>query len=104
MRRLATVGGFFLAVALPGGPSAAAVPTLNWKHCGKHAQCAKAELPRDYSDPSKGTIRIALTRIPATDPAKRIGSLFFDNGGPGFGTVESLMGSGKDYKALKPPV
>ena len=42
------------------------------------------EVPRDYSDPSKGTFRLSIVRHLA-DPDDRIGSLLVNPGGPGFG-------------------
>ena len=43
------------------------------------------QVPVDYSDPSKGTFELAVTRHLATDPAQRIGTLLVNPGGPGFG-------------------
>jgi pimeloyl-ACP methyl ester carboxylesterase len=101
MRRGGVLAAVISALMLFAATSAGAVPILDWKHCAKHAQCATAELPRNYSDPSKGTVKIALTRIPATNPEKRIGSLFFDFGGPGFGTVEAIRDFGRqEYRKL----
>ncbi|HEX8869010.1 MAG TPA: alpha/beta fold hydrolase, partial [Lentzea sp.] len=41
------------------------------------------EVPLDYSDPAGERISLKLTRIPATDPARRRGVLIAINGGPG---------------------
>ena len=46
-------------------------------------------MPKDYADPAKGTLQLALLRLPATDRAQRIGSLLINPGGPG--------GSGVDF-------
>ncbi|WP_406148998.1 alpha/beta fold hydrolase [Streptomyces sp. NBC_01012] len=41
------------------------------------------EVPRDYADPAGERLTLALSRLRATDPAKRRGILLFVNGGPG---------------------
>jgi pimeloyl-ACP methyl ester carboxylesterase len=48
-------------------------------------QTGHLEVPIDYDDPSKGTIDLFMARHLATDPAKRIGTLLVNPGGPGFG-------------------
>lgn len=57
-------------------------PTLNWRAC-EYGQCATVRLPLDYDQPKGSTVDIAVTRIPARDKARRIGSLFLNPGGPG---------------------
>jgi len=42
-------------------------------------------VPIDYNDPAKGTFTLPIARHRANDPAKRVGSLLVDPGGPGFG-------------------
>jgi pimeloyl-ACP methyl ester carboxylesterase len=87
-------------IALSGATTATAL-NLDWERCGKRVKCATAELPRDYSDRSKGKVKIALTRLSATRPETRIGSLFFNFGGPGFGAVDAIKHSGRrDYRSL----
>jgi pimeloyl-ACP methyl ester carboxylesterase len=66
-----------------GAPGAVA-QALEWKACGDvGAQCATMTVPRDYAKPKGRTLDIAVTRVKATEPQKRIGSLFFNFGGPG---------------------
>jgi pimeloyl-ACP methyl ester carboxylesterase len=67
------------------GPAAAAPVQLTWSSCAGAAgtQCATATVPKDYDDPGAGTLDLAVAKSPATDPAKRIGSLFLNFGGPG---------------------
>ena len=57
---------------------------------------ATAQVPLDYDQPHGATISLALIRLPATDPAHRIGSLFLNPGGPG--------GSGVDFVRRRRPV
>lgn len=89
-----------LLVASPlGVPSAAAPPstTLHWSTCyrdvgaelGASYECATLQVPLDYGVPAGGAVQLALVRLPARDPAHRIGSLFLNPGGPG--------GSGVDF-------
>jgi pimeloyl-ACP methyl ester carboxylesterase len=46
-------------------------------------QCATLTVPLDYAHPARGLTRVAIDRLPAADPAHRLGSLVFDPGGPG---------------------
>jgi len=69
-----------------------AVPRLVWHRCASPEQqgfqCATARVPLDYSNPGGPTIRLAVIRHRASDRAHRIGTLFFNPGGPGAaGTV-----------------
>jgi pimeloyl-ACP methyl ester carboxylesterase len=70
---------------LARGDAAPAVPDLDWQpDCFEGGiVCARARVPLDYDDPSGPQIALRLARLPATDPAKRIGTLFVNPGGPG---------------------
>lgn len=46
-------------------------------------ECATLAVPLDYADPDGAQITIGMNRLPARDPANRIGSLIFNPGGPG---------------------
>jgi pimeloyl-ACP methyl ester carboxylesterase len=77
------------------------VPELAWQDCGTDAagteagvQCAVADLPMDYDEPTGEQVHIAVARVPAADPAQRIGSLFFNFGGPGAPSVNFLQARG----------
>ena len=77
----------------------AAVPKLAWTACGDEApgfECATAQVPLDYDRPRGAKISLALTRLPATGPGRRIGSIFFNPGGPGGSGVDFLQGLGRD--------
>lgn len=79
------------ALLSPAGASAA--PRLDWASCGSDFagfQCARLPVPMDYRQPYGRQISIALIRLPAADPARRIGSLFTNFGGPGADGYESL--------------
>src|SRR4051812_40672112 len=81
-------------LAVPG-PAAASV---RWTPCARGVgpfQCAAVKVPLDYDAPHGKKIPIALVRLPATDQANRIGSLFLNPGGPGGSGVEFLIGLGQ---------
>ncbi|MFJ4778102.1 alpha/beta hydrolase [Streptomyces sp. NPDC088762] len=53
-------------------------------------QCGTIEVPLDHADPAKGTTTVAVARLPATEPDRRIGSLLLNFGGPGAPGIEGL--------------
>jgi len=61
------------------------VPVLHWHPCPgvKGFQCATARVPLDYRHPRGRAIELAVIRHRAAGPGRRIGSLFFNPGGPG---------------------
>jgi pimeloyl-ACP methyl ester carboxylesterase len=63
---------------------------LDWRACGTF-QCAKAKVPLDWSDPSSGSVELALIRHYAT--GKRLGSLLVNPGGPGGSGVDFIRDS-----------
>lgn len=58
------------------------VPALSWRSCDGGFQCATARVPLDYRHPHGVAIRLAVIRHLATGPARPIGSLFVNRGGP----------------------
>ncbi|MEU0370790.1 alpha/beta hydrolase [Streptomyces sp. NPDC006283] len=60
---------------------------LTWRPCEEPAQrgfeCATLTAPLDHARPAGRTIDLAVIRRTATNPSTRIGSLFFNPGGPG---------------------
>lgn len=85
------------AGARSGGSSGASgvlVPRLVWRACTgrgeKGFQCARARVPLDYRHPRGATIELAVIRHRASDPARRLGTAFFNPGGPGASGVEDL--------------
>jgi pimeloyl-ACP methyl ester carboxylesterase len=57
-------------------------------------ECGYARVPLDYDRPRGTRIDIAMVRLPATDPDTRIGSIFFNPGGPGGSGVDFILGAG----------
>src|SRR5829696_3723436 len=82
------------------GTGSAAVPKLHWGSCAAEGegleafQCATAVVPLDYDKPKGKQITLALARLPASNPSRKIGSLFLNPGGPGASGVEFLVGAG----------
>jgi len=60
-------------------------------------QCATATVPLDYNQPHGARITLSMVRLPAADPAHRIGSLFVNFGGPGTPGVGGLRSLGPSY-------
>ena len=78
-------------------PSAPPVAKAKWTDCGSGFQCATIRVPKDYADPAKGTLQLALLRLPATDRANRIGSLLINPGGPGGSGVDFVRDGGSQF-------
>lgn len=86
-----------MATAAPTAASTAtraAVPSLDWADCGDGFQCATARVPLDYDHPRGARISLALIRLPAGDPARKIGSIFLNPGGPGGSGVDFVRAAG----------
>ncbi|MET7855002.1 hypothetical protein ABZT48_44240, partial [Streptomyces avermitilis] len=79
-----------LAPAAAPSPSVPA-PQLDWRPCVQDSRfdCATTKVPLDYRSPGRRTIELAVVKRKATGPGRRIGTLFFNPGGPGGpGTVQ----------------
>ncbi|WP_338772573.1 alpha/beta hydrolase [Nocardia vulneris] len=87
--------------AAPSGPAGPA-----WSPCpgvaddGRQWECATIAAARDYRDPGAGTIELALIRTRSADPAKRLGSLVYNPGGPGGSGLETVGGVATRFSAL----
>ena len=105
MRRKSLRAAIALAVLCVGSGLAAqgswAAPPaqkISWSKCYATMgpfECGTLQVPLDYGEPQGATISLALVRLPAGDPANRIGSLFLNPGGPG--------GSGVDFTVFAGP-
>ena len=91
------VAGGTAAAASPaggGGPAPTAIAgydaqKLNWRSCNNGFQCARGLVPFDYRRPAWRRFSLPVIKLPASDLARRIGSLVINPGGPG--------GSGVSY-------
>lgn len=62
---------------------------LTWQDCKRNdtdAKCATIAVPLDYAKPDGQAITLFMLKIPATQP--KVGSLFVNPGGPGYGGTE----------------
>jgi len=78
-------------------PARAAAP-LGWSDCSDGFQCANIAVPMDYDRPGGTQLSLAMIKLPATDQAHRLGTLFVNFGGPGASGIERLRArSGWDW-------
>ncbi|MET8761579.1 alpha/beta hydrolase [Lentzea sp. NPDC004782] len=110
--RVALAGALALGTVISGSGAAQAQPQSTtvrpaaWGPCAADVlaeipaaqrdkvSCAVQEVPVDHSRPRGGTTGIIMMKRPAGDPAKKIGSLFINPGGPGgAGLIYSAYGS-----------
>lgn len=94
-------------------PAPGAGPAPSWGRCTglpsppagsrpiRGLRCAVLPVPLDHARPAAEKIGIALLKVPATDPRRRIGSLVFDFGGPGGEGVETLAQVAGQYADLR---
>jgi pimeloyl-ACP methyl ester carboxylesterase len=78
-------------------------PTPNpvaWADCSGGFQCSTVQVPLDYAHPDSGTIGIAISRKPATDQTRRIGSVLTNPGGPGASGIQFLRGEASAMSVL----
>ncbi len=61
---------------------------VEWRGCRDGAECATVQVPLDYDAPDGERLQLALLRVPATDPSRRIGSLLVNPGGPGVSALD----------------
>ncbi len=107
MRRIGVRLCLFIGIVLLGlssvwvtAPADAAPrkPKINWTPCyrdtGYPFECGTLKVPLDYSRPGSPNVSLAVIRLPASDPARRIGSLFFNPGGPGGSGVDFIRNLG----------
>lgn len=86
--RAAAVGAVLpLLLTLPAVPAPASA-SIRWTPCDDGFQCGTMSVPLRHDDPRGPRITIALTRLPATDPGRRIGSLVVNPGGPGLSGID----------------
>lgn len=90
----ALVAGSLTPTAIAGPPTAApaplrtngaAVPALDWTPCdlAPGYECATTEVPLSYRDPAGQQIRLAVGKLPAVDQEHKLGTIFYNPGGPG---------------------
>lgn len=99
-RVVAALAGAVLAVpTVPAAPAEAGGQGLAWAACpgvdDPRLRCATVRVPLDHARPGGRTIEIAVSRLPAADPALRRGVLFTTGGGPGNAGVPEPLALGR---------
>lgn len=67
--------------------------SVMFEPCGAGLDCAMVDVPLDYAVPDGESVGIHVTRHVAT--AERVGTLFVNPGGPGFGAEQMVRGLGQ---------
>jgi pimeloyl-ACP methyl ester carboxylesterase len=77
-------------VDYPAALAAFYTQSVNWEPCPgapKH-ECTTVTVPVDYDHPNAEAFELALRKVPALEPDKRVGSMLVNPGGPGGSGVE----------------
>lgn len=74
----------------PAAGTSAAAPALSWTACGEKLECSTLDAPVDHARPQGKRTQVALIRHRASDPARRIGVLMTNPGGPGGSGIEQI--------------
>lgn len=96
--RGAGAASFITVILIAGAAQAAADPgkpgpfKIAWSACEKspQTQCGTLRVPIDWSKPSGATVSLAVARRPAKDQQQRVGTLYFNPGGPGDGAAKYI--------------
>ncbi|MGN5382348.1 alpha/beta fold hydrolase [Streptomyces lasalocidi] len=98
MRALLTAILVLAGTAVPAGTpttsAAIAWHDCHTEHTPARLECATVTVPLDWSRPGGPQIDIAVDRLRATDPARRIGVLLTNPGGPGGSGVQDVAAEG----------
>jgi pimeloyl-ACP methyl ester carboxylesterase len=96
------------ALTACSGPPAAAPPAtlatyytqhLDWQPCDGGFQCAELVVPFDYARPAGPRFTLPVVKLPAADPAHRIGALVVNPGGPGGSGVQYALAARQAFPA-----
>jgi pimeloyl-ACP methyl ester carboxylesterase len=64
---------------------------LYWRSCDKYFECARLLVPFDYARPAWRRFSLPVIKLPAAAPARRIGALVINPGGPGGSGVQYAL-------------
>lgn len=64
---------------------------LDWKPCNNGFECASFDVPVDYSHIDNNVFTLQVLKHVANNPAKRIGSLIMNPGGPGGSGIQYVL-------------
>jgi pimeloyl-ACP methyl ester carboxylesterase len=100
---LLVVGLMAGSVPAYGGAPGATAPTfrIDWAPCATApaVQCGTLQVPLDWSRPNGQRVPIAVARRPADNPASRVGTLFYNPGGPGDGGARYVVNAEEIFSA-----
>ena len=111
IRRAAALGVAAVAVTActasppaPAAPAAAPTPPVQWSECGPNLDCATYPVPVDHANPGGPAVPLALVRHRASDPARRLGVLLVNPGGPGAptGDLVKAIDTAGEYSFVTP--
>ena len=72
---------------------------LNWQPCDGGFECAQFVVPFDYAKPDGPRFTLPVVKLPAADPAHRVGALVINPGGPGGSGVQYALGARLEFPA-----
>jgi pimeloyl-ACP methyl ester carboxylesterase len=88
--RVALLVGLGLLASVPSADAAG----IAWRPCStpeqKGFECARMQVPFDHDRPRGAQLELALIRHRATEPRRRVGTLFYEPGGPAVPGTEFL--------------
>jgi pimeloyl-ACP methyl ester carboxylesterase len=100
----ATAFGMLVAPAFASvAPELPPSQRIAWSSCyepAKGLECARVAVPLDWQRPDDGDIQLAVIRHHASRPYERIGSLFFNWGGPGVAGVPKVRDAAAELDAI----
>ena len=70
---------------------------LDWQPCDDGFQCARLLVPFDYAHPGGQRFSLPVIKLPATDPAHRVGPLVINPGGPGGSGVQYALAARSEF-------
>ncbi|NUW43617.1 alpha/beta fold hydrolase [Nonomuraea rhodomycinica] len=100
---VAGVAAAMLAATTPAASAARDDGRLSWRDCGGQGvvagmRCAAIEVPADWAEPRGRKITLEVARLPATEPARRIGTVLGISSGYG---IQELSRSAADLAELR---
>jgi pimeloyl-ACP methyl ester carboxylesterase len=104
------VGGVVAALLCTAVPSSALAPvaaaaapaySIRWSPCpgSADAQCGTLRVPIDWAAPRGPRLDLAVARRAADDRAHRVGTVFYNPGGPGDGAVDYIVHAADIFSA-----
>lgn len=72
---------------------------VTWTSCNGGFQCAEVEVPMDYKNPKKKSIKLSAIRLPAS--GNRQGAMVINPGGPGGSGVDMVKDGAQSYFSAK---